>query len=386
MKNYKTLFYCCILFLLSIPLHAQLSEESTISILTCRPGDDVYNIFGHNAVRVQDSSVGVDEVYNYGLFSFEEEGFVMKFLRGKLRYWVGRSSMKGFLRGYVHEKRSVIEQTLDLDLAQKNKLYRALVENQKPENRYYLYDFFYDNCATRIRDILTDNITLLEYTSIDSEQYSFRQLLDQFNYKSPWIDFGMDLLVGTPADKTASPQAQMYLPEYLFNNLEKASLAHKPLVKSTQLILDYEAEIATRSRVPFFTPTLLFGLLLLLELFFFLKAGKEKLKWLSHYDNLAFLLLGIGSMILVFMWFGTDHSTTKNNLNLLWMSPLFLCILFYKSKNLILVQMGFIVLCLLLGTFVQQLHVAAILIALIAFFKLLRIFRSTRQIDVKRAA
>jgi len=126
--------------------------------------------------------------------------------------------------------------------------------------------------------------------------------------------------------------------------------------------------------------------LLLLELFFFLKAGKEKLKWLSHYDNLAFLLLGIGSMILVFMWFGTDHSTTKNNLNLLWMSPLFLCILFYKSKNLILVQMGFIVLCLLLGTFVQQLHVAAILIALIAFFKLLRIFRSTRQIDVKRAA
>jgi len=352
---------------------AQLSDTATISILTCRAGDDLYNMFGHTAVRVQDPTQSIDEVFNYGLFSFKEEGFMLKFMRGKLKYWVGRSTYRNFMRGYVSEKRSVIEQILNLDISQNNRLYQALLENTKNENKYYKYDFFFDNCSTRIGDILENNITLLKYSDSNESTKTFRQLLDEFNFVSPWIDFGMDLLVGTPADKEANSKDEMFLPEYLFIQMSKASLGHNPLVTETRILLDHEKEIGRRTRAKFFTPALFFALLLLLELFLFIKGSNKG--WIKSYDKLIFFILGFGGVLILFMWFGTDHITTKNNLNLLWMNPLFLILLFNKSKSLYLLLSGCMVLTLIFACFLQQLHIAAIFIILICIFKLLRYYR-----------
>ncbi len=364
-------FLCC--FCCQSEALCQLSESSSISVLTCRAGDDIYNMFGHNAIRVQDPERQMDDIYNYGLFNTQTPNFITKFLRRKLQYWVGKSSMKNFLRGYVYEKRSILEQELDLDLNQRNKLYMALQQNMRPENKYYKYEFFFDNCATRIRDILGDNITLLTYPSEENNQVTFRDLLDQFNFVSPWIDFGMDLLVGTPADALADTENQMFLPEYLYKHLSRSSLGHKPLVKSSKVILDYEKEYNERTNSKsFFTPALLFGFLLLLELFIFLSSRKSSSRWIRFYDALWYLILGIGGLVLVFMWFGTDHITTKNNINVLWMSPLFLFLLFKRNRTLLIIMAGLLILTLLLGTFLQQLHVASILIILLVLLKLLR--------------
>ncbi len=372
MKKYLLSF--CILLSSCFVSSAQLSQQATISVLTCRAGDDLYNMFGHTAVRVQDPVMNLDVVYNYGLFSFKEEGFMMKFLRGKLNYWVGRASYGAFIHNYKAEKRSVIEQVLDLDHKQVTQLYQALRQNIKPENKYYKYDFFFDNCTTRIRDMLEDNITLLNYSDTANE-YTYRQLLDQFNYVSPWTDFGMDLLVGTPADATADAEGEMFLPEYLFQQLAKGSLGHTPLVKETQLLLDHESKVVSRSKTGIFGPSLFFGLLLLLELLLF-RNQKVDSKWLRFYDKLFFTILGLGGLIIVFMWFATDHITTKNNLNLLWMNPLFLILLCRKTKPLLLVLSASMALSLLGASFIQQLHIASIIIILIALLKLLRHFNS----------
>jgi len=356
-------------------LYAQLSNDATISILTCRAGDDIYNMFGHSAIRVVDSAQDLDVVYNYGLFDFSEPGFVIKFLRGKLKYWVGKSSYKAFMRTYVQEKRSVLEQILSLDQGQKNQLYQALQENNKLENRFYKYVFFFDNCSTRIRDILQRNVALLSYSEDEEATHSFRQLLDKFNYVSPWIDFGMDLLIGTPSDQKADSKGQMFLPENLYKQLARTSVGHSPLVIETRLLLDHEGELDRRSKGSLFPPALFFGLMLLLELFLFFKKGTAQ--WVKKYDTLFWSILGIGGCLLLFMWLGTDHITTKNNLNLLWMNPLFLILAFKPKKQSLLIGAGLMVLTLLLATFLQQLHVAAIIIVLISLLKALRRYRQT---------
>ena len=123
---------------------AQLSDESTISILTCKAGDEIYAMYGHTALRVSDPITHKDEIYNYGLFNFSEPNFTIKFLRGKLLYHLGITNSQRFIYQYTQQKRSIIEQVLNLTLDQRNAIYRALIENMKPDNRSYQYDFFFE--------------------------------------------------------------------------------------------------------------------------------------------------------------------------------------------------------------------------------------------------
>ncbi len=367
------LFLICLLVLspkLLSNLQAQLSKEATISIITCRAGDDLYNIFGHSAIRVQDPAQRMDIIYNYGIFSFDEEGFMTKFLRGKLKYWVGKSNMASFKRGYINEKRTILEQKLNLDHIQKNDLYQALEENYKPENRYYLYDFFFDNCSTRIRDILFSNIINLRYPTKPKLELSFRQLLDQHTYRTPWTDFGMDLLVGTISDRTATVEEQMYLPEFLFNHLNETTIEQKNLVASSSLLLDFEEIEQQRDKTPFFTPLLFFSILFLIELILYFY--NSTLILVRIYDKLWYLFAGLGGLILTFMWFGTDHIATKSNLNLLWMNPIFVLATFTKSRKIAVVILVLLAISVLQSTFLQNYHGAVYLIIGILFLKILR--------------
>ena len=293
-----------------------------------------------------------------------------KFLRGELEYKLSGSTFNNFIRTYQYQKRSVFEQVLNLDRGQRNKIYNTIQENYKPENREYIYEFFFDNCSTRARDLVANNIIGLDFPEIVTRQLTFREMLDQHNYTMPWTDFGMDLLVGTVADRAASVSEQMFLPEFLFDNFERSSIMHEPLVSKTQLIADYEKEAKQRERIPFFTPALFFGLLLLLEILFLVRASESKC--LTAYDSVLFFVLGLGSLILFFMWFGTIHITTKGNLNVLWMNPLFLFLAFSKKSWLQKACLLFLTLSLFVAAFIQDYHIAAVLIILITFMKLLR--------------
>ncbi len=370
MKSIFLFLFLCQLY--SLSLFSQLSDSAEISLLTCRAGDDIYNTFGHTSIRVRDKTIGKNELYNYGIFDYNAPNFTLNFLRGKLLYNLGLQSEKSFLLEYNYSKRSVFEQKLDLDSNSTKQLYQALKENYRPENRSYKYDFFFDNCSTRPRDLLKENIEGLVFPPSDLD-ISFRELLDQHTFGKPWLDFGIDLIIGSIADKQASVEGQMFLPEYLFLHLEEAQVKGKKLVSDSNLIIDYESEIEKRSNVSLFNPYLVFGVLLFLELFLFFKYFKKPTtKLISLYDKFWFLLLGLGSLLICFLWFATDHIATKQNWNLLWLNSLFFFLLAKARKNIMFIASLFLILSLWMSVFIQNFHFASIIIIGLLLLKLLR--------------
>ena len=155
------LFHNFLVFVfLTLQIQAQdfkLSEYAAISILTCEPGTDLYASFGHSAIRVQDPMMQLDIIYNYGIFDFYAPNFYTNFIKGKLTYTLGRQYFSDFLFEYEMENRSVKEQVLRLDKNSRDRLFNFLEKNYRPENRDYAYDFFFNNCATKIRDLIGEN-------------------------------------------------------------------------------------------------------------------------------------------------------------------------------------------------------------------------------------
>src|SRR5690606_31625041 len=130
------------------------TSRTRISLLTCTPGSELYSVFGHSALRVVDSNAVTDIVYNYGTFDFNDPNFYSKFVRGKLNYYLSTEYFRDFVYGYRLEGRGITEQVLLLTAEEKLALKKFLRENLKPENRHYAYDFFLDNCTTRLRDLI----------------------------------------------------------------------------------------------------------------------------------------------------------------------------------------------------------------------------------------
>lgn len=316
----------------------------------------------------------MDQIYNFGIFDFKEPNFIMKFLRGKLLYKVEKQLMANFLRSYEYEKRSVSEQVLNIDPGSATKLYAALEENCKPENKHYLYDFFFDNCTTRLRDLFENEILGFQYPEQPIEELNYRSLLDKYTYLWPFTDFGQDLIVGSIADEDAGLMGQCFLPEFLELHLSRSSIGHLPAVRETNVLLDHSDLEISRSEKPTNWPLILFGLLLLVEFFLFVKRPLSNLT--RVWDGIWYLILGIGGLIIAFMWFGTDHLTTKNNLNLLWMSPLFLFMLKWRGKVLILLLAIMSIFSLILSIWYQSFHPCTIIIIVLTLLKLVRSMRT----------
>lgn len=379
---------------LSANIYSQntLTDNSKISLLSIGPGNTIPDAYGHTAIRVKDLNKNIDYVFHYGLYDFNTPGFVMKFLRGKLMYQMGAQNMEGFIKQYDRDKRTVYEQVLELDLDQRNKLYDALKENYKPENRKYLYDFFFYNCATIVGDRMDTHIGELQLPQ-DREPKTFRDMIDEYQQSKPWMDFGVDLIIGSIADDTTTTAEQLFLPLYIHDIIKDTYVDGKPLVKEENMILNYVAQNSTNTKNRF-TPRLLFMILLILEMIllagFFLKWDKAE-KLIRSYDKIWFLILGIGSLILIFMWFATDHLATKDNWNLFWMNPFYLILFFalWKGRssfvNLVLLALIIINLLTLMKfpAQFQEIHPASYLLVIVTTLKLLRGFlglRNTRDV------
>ena len=303
-----------------------LSNDAVFSLITCTPGHDLYNQFGHSAIRLRDSNLGLDFVYNYGTFNFDTPNFVLKFIERKLMYTLSKSYFKSFLNVYVHEGRGVSEQVIALDSVQRQKLFETLETNYLPQNREYLYDFFYDNCATKIRDIFASigNLKIEEAKSTKT----FRAYLYEYLNKDPWLNFGIDLILGLEADKVCNNKMQMFLPDYLSYNLEKSSLNGKNLMEKTSWILPKPEKKSLRHIfTPFICCSIFFTLSLILV---FLKRHKVLRIW----EITILTTFSLSGLFLLFMWFGTDHIATQKNLNILWANPLYILWIFtaYRKK------------------------------------------------------
>ena len=311
------------LFLLSFTcLFSQtytLSSEAEISIITVGPGSSLNDAFGHNAIRIKDSSSRLDISFDYGRYDFDAPNFYLNFARGKLNYSIGANNYYDFLKFYKWQKRSVEEQVLNLTQHQKQKLYEYLVNNYKPENRKYLYDFFYDNCATKIKDVInvaTSN-SVQYNTPKNFTPKTFRTLIQDKLHWNTWGSLGIDIALGSVIDKQATPEEYMFLPSFIHDFFDSASFknSNTPLVKKSKTI--YEQKVTPESNNFFLSPVFVFGFNGLLIFFITYKDFKRnrRSKWL---DITLFGITGIIGVFILLLWFATDHKATHQNYNLLW--------------------------------------------------------------------
>lgn len=325
MKKLLAIFLFLVPFLVSAQL--RLSPDAEIRILTCGPGqDELYSAFGHSAVRVYDPAKGLDILYNYGVFDFDQPNFYLNFTKGNLIYKLALTDYNRFVQSYVREGRYVHEQILNLNTAEAQAYFTFLQINALPQNTNYSYDYFYDNCATRIRDGLINSLgpqQLTFDTTYVTETNSIRDLCDTYLEQQPWGDLGIDLCLGLPMDKEATPFEHMFLPDYLEAALAKARLAtgngFKPLVKET--IITYPG--TQQNNTVAFTPSLFMWLLLLvgIALSGWQWRHTKSLRWV---DFSLFVTVGLIGSLLTVLWFFTNHEAARTNFNIMWALPLHL--------------------------------------------------------------
>jgi len=300
----------------------KLSPEAEFSIVTCGAGEELYSSFGHSAFRLKDPVYGYDVVYNYGVFDFNTPNFYVKFAQGKLPYQLGRASFKNFIRTYKYEKRWVKEQILDFTPAQNRTLLDYLENNYKEENRLYKYDFFFNNCATKKRDIIEENFGDKFTFNEDhlTNDKTFRDLIHDNLDSNSWSSFGIDIALGAVIDKKASPEDYQFLPEYVFKAFANATKQDGiPLVKSTKLVLKVPEKQASNSKV--LSPYVVFSVFMLIVLLItFLDFKKQRrTRWL---DFVIMLSTGLAGIMITLLWFATDHTATATNMNILWLLPI----------------------------------------------------------------
>jgi len=342
-----------------------LSLQARISVLTCTPGPDLYSVFGHTAIRVEDVQKGqmLDEVYNYGTFEFSES-FYLNFVQGKLDYKLSRTDFGTFQQEYIYTGRGIQEQVLRLDSADKQLLYDLLLENYNPENRVYRYDYFYDNCSSRVGEIIQRAAGGdMKLTYVSAVPYSYRDAIDNYLWSMPWSDFGIDLALGMPCDRILDSGDDFFLPDSLLKELHYATYGSGGLCFKPQEVIP--AEFAPSSS-DIGTPLQVFLAVLLIQVLFFrLRRGKPGI---SFFDRILLIVTGIVGWLLFFLWFFTDHQAAAWNFNLLWANPfnLFFAMLSVKAMHkwaYMYFQVNLIVVSLLLVFWVflpQNLHEAAL--------------------------
>ncbi|AEV31094.1 hypothetical protein Oweho_0070 [Owenweeksia hongkongensis DSM 17368] len=320
----------CLLFLLLFVntfafAQVQLTDKAEIRIVTCGPYQgELYSAFGHSAIRVYDPSQAIDLIYNYGVFNFNQPNFYLNFAKGHLKYRLAVSRYQPFVDSYIDENRFVHEQILNLTPAQNQKVFDFLQWNAQEENMHYYYDYFYDNCATRVRDVmkkaLGDSVRFDD--SHITTNYTIRDLCDIYLQEQPWGDLGIDLCLGLPMDKNATPWMYMFLPDYVEQGFDHAYIkgqrGEKPLVKET--VNTFEA-LPEKAETNWNTPFLYFTALLVLGLLITYQGYNAK-RGLYWFDAVIFSIIGLIGWFLFVLWLATDHRAAAQNMNLLWAIPL----------------------------------------------------------------
>ena len=321
MAKYKLGFLLILLSFVGLtPAKAQFWE---VSLLTADPGTELYSSFGHSAIRLREIGPdGRDLVFNFGTFDFDTPNFYGKFATGKLNYMLSVVPYDRFIIEYDYYKRGLREQVLDLNQEQKDFLLQHLDAQYAPERRFYKYDFFYNNCATKIRDAF--DIAMgeqLVWSDSVKEEKTFRNLIDEFVLPLPWADFGIDLALGAVIDRPATELEKQFLPTYMEQAFANATIVEngvsRPLVKQSRVLLEYPKEEGQQSLL---NPTVIFWFLVVLFAALTLY-GFKKGKLMKGLDVALFGSVGILGLVVAFLWFFTDHSATIWNWNILWAFP-----------------------------------------------------------------
>ncbi len=316
--------YFFLLFLLSIysPLKAQvqLSVYSEVSIITAGPGEELYEAFGHSAIRVKDPVLNLDLIYNYGMFDFNQPNFYSNFAKGNMVYSLARYDFKYFLASYKIDKRWLKEQILNLSKDEKQQFFIFLENNALPQNRNYSYDPYFDNCATILRDItksILGNKVTFNNKLID-KNFTLRELTNNEIHWNTWGSFGLNLIAGVILDKKSTYEEHMFLPDYVYSAFKDASLLidNQPnkLVKKENVLLNFEEK---QQSISIFNPFLIFSIISLFGIWVTYRDYKNN-KRTKLLDFTLLFTTGLIGCIVIFLWFFSSHSTAPNNFNFLW--------------------------------------------------------------------
>ena len=364
----KGLLYIVLTFILSV-VNATVGAQSMtnpdriqISLLTCSPGKEVWAQYGHTAIRYYDKESGEDLAINYGIFSLDQTYFIPRFVLGMTDYRMGVQPMDMFLAQYSYEGRGVVEQVLNLSAEDKEVIYKALQENMKPENVVYRYNYFFDNCTTRARDMLVNHLHGKVIYPPAEEDATFRSMIHKWNDKYEWSQFGEDLLLGVNADRKTTKSEQQFLPENLRSDFDKARYNGKPLVKETNILLDAETEVAE----PVFplsplSVALIFAVISLVMMLFSYRRQQVYWAW-----DLALMLTSGLMGIIFFVMIFSQHPCVSLNFILLFFNPLPLFFLYstIKKKKVIWWKIwGVLIILGLFGSLFQEIPLPILIVA-----------------------
>ena len=322
-------FLGIILMLLPLKAVAQDSIQSNamdsveVSLLTCSPHEEIYSLYGHTALRWHDLRSNEDLAFNWGVFDFRKPYFVLRFVFGLTDYELGTVPMKYFTEEYRNVGSSVTEQVLNLTAEEKQRLFLALVKNLQPENRIYRYNYFYDNCSTRPRDIIEQCINgKLEYADREDFTSSYREMVSVCTRNHPWATFGNDMLLGVKADMVTDRRQQEFLPEHLLYDFDRAQIyangEYRPLVKERRILVPAGVQVIEQDFL--FSPTECACGLLILSIVILTFEWRRK-KTFRLWDGLLMVAQGLVGLVLFVMLF-SQHPTTSTNLQILLLNPL----------------------------------------------------------------
>ncbi|MFP9100026.1 DUF4105 domain-containing protein [Flavobacterium sp. RHBU_24] len=311
-----------IVLLLALPQYARtqtpLSGQSSISLLTCGPGDELYSVFGHTAIRVYDPATLTDIVYNYGTFDFSTPNFYLKFVKGDLKYFVSASSYTDFVSAYQYYGRDVFEQKLNLTQAQKQNIANELAATLISEDRFYTYKYFHRNCTTMVGDVLQKNLPVTISQKNEDSGKSYRKIVIERLDNSFYENLGISLIFGY---KTDTELHNLFLPVHLMQGIDNTKLADgTPLAQPAQAVVKGN-----------------------------FVAGKS---WLNNYYTCAFICLllmifssniivrrvlytvfGLLGVFFCFVGLYSFHTEVTQNYNALLINPLFLLMLYFSLKR-----------------------------------------------------
>jgi len=325
----KRIFLFIYISLSILNLNAQkisISDSATISLITCSPGEEAYSKFGHTAIRIKDPSKGVDVVFNYGIFSFETENFYYKFIKGETDYQLGVYETGFFLPEYAARNSIVWEQVINLTPSEKRSLINNLLTNYEPQNRIYRYNFIFDNCSTRPRDKIISAINGYIKFQPANESNTFRQWIGVYVGTDTWLKLGIDVIFGMDADKTATQNESMFLPEVLMSDFQNAEIytfegQSRKLVVQKPNILVEKKEVREPTSSWLLKPMTISLFLLLVGIIITLWDIKRKLHF-KLFDTVILIITGLGGLIAFYLMFFSAHPLVRFNLNLLWLNPL----------------------------------------------------------------
>lgn len=329
-----------------------ISDEAKFYLVTCEPGEEVYERFGHSGIRVYDPVTGIDEVFHWGLFSFDTPNFIGRFISGNTDYEMGVYSTKFFVLQYIERGSAIYAQELDFTPEQKHEFWARLWENYRPENRKYRYNFIFDNCATRPYQAIISEFDYKVSLDISQEDITYRDIINSYIPVGSLYNTGINLIVGSDADKHISPKESVSFPLYTMSVLNHTKYVTdnglEPIVKSQEIMHKAPRKIFETPKSTYYGSIAIPILLALLCVVYTYK----KRRYVPYFTQFVLLVSSIVGLIISYLWFCSHHPIVDNNMNILWCNPLNIILailLFIKTRRLRIVKFIFaivnIVLC-----------------------------------------